>query len=747
MYKRALYCCVTLLFFTATWTSRPAKALPSFPSLDDFQTLCQDTEAVGQIMLLYQSVVAGTSSPGPATGLQFAASFMANTVPRICSLVVAVANARDTESTLRAVRIANNLGALQLDTAIGHFEKSVSLYQFLDRLAPISENSKEKLLNINNHRRALRFAKQWIFPTIKKLSGVELSKKAMIKGISKSRARASRANLLRDRLAGCRDPMSSSKPKGNEVEINGRKYNAVNFKAESDAQPKHEEKKRGAIAKARQFREVILEMVSKVVTTPEDFVSAQSVVDNVFTKGYWVSVEYAKPNSTTLTPAKSDVREAPGGEVEIVEDPSSQEYTQQIGFSGRACSNIESKQWHFWIMNNSDIINDFRINPSFIAGSVRRCPTVTNIRGKPLETIVAVSTEAWIEEQNKKWRDSEEQKCRQNTAEDALKGLSDLKRLGSSDFSDRSRLSQRDPGPLCPEPKNPDIPPPDFFAPIAEMKTLNDFIEYFNEAFSRYVEATTSVSLKENPVSDFFRSISKAHGSMGDGGGFDAGAGNRYSKEQLAIISKWRRLTRCDNPTHLEEKYNNSYRQVYSNEAADTLSESERAVALAELLDRCRRDETAPEKNESIFEDMFDGMLDELRDFNDAEAKIVQFELNYGVYKSSGGGQKGCIEELRPNDVAKIGAQLQQINVEQSSELIELLRAAEQRRLAKENQSMMAEKKREQKFMAIKQSLIKNGLRKTNAGSYETGKGELEARDNMLPNHVTGAQREKDMKP
>ena len=741
---------LTLTSVLAGFSAPEARSQGVFPSLDSFQTLCYDTQAVGQIMLLYQSVIAGPAvvnpvgAAAPATGLQFAASYMANTIPRICSLVVAVASAKDTEGVLRAARVANNVLDLQLDTALSIYDDTTSIYSFLARLAPATENSKEKLLNVNNHRRMLNFASRQVFPMVKKWSGSELSQQKVVRDINQARARAAQANTLRQQLAGCREPLKSSQPKAGRIEINGREYSFAKFNNLSSAQGKQAEKERLATAKARKFRSSILRMLEKVVRHPYEFVSAQTVLDRLFRSGYWVSVEYRRANSTELTPPIIDTRGGVGNEIEIVEDRSKQEYVTQQGFSGAACSNEEGTRWQAWIMSNSNIINDKFIDPSFIADSVAVCPQAFDLNNLELESIVSVTDDKWLATKAAEASQAQEKKCKFNTAAGVLGSLNNLRSLGGARGglgADRRGLI--DPGPLCPPSKPSSIPPEGYVQDYRDLRTVADFIDYYNRAFALYIEAKTGVSVKENAVSRGGRSLARGINSLF--GKERSTDGGRFSSEQLGIISRWRSVTRCDNYKTLEDRYGKTFTDIYSNESTATQSDTARGFALAELIDRCRREESRPENNGVIFRDMFNGMFTELKTAAEAEREIVKFELEFGSYKNTTFSDKGCSEPLKPMDLSRIGVGLQALKLEQGESLIESRNFEEQKRIAEQVALQEHVDSVELKRTLQMQRLIKNGIVKTGGGSLETGIETEKAKQSIMPEHVTKGQRDREM--
>lgn len=714
-------------------SSRPASALPSLPDLSNFQTLCYDAQAVGQIIQLYQgAVVAGSASP-TTSGLQAAANFMANMLPNICNIVIAVDNALDTEGVLGAARVANDLGIISLDAELAFVDDSTSLHQFLQRIAPITENTKEKLLNVNNHRRVLNYAKNWVLPVVKKSTGVDADARSALRDINRARDRAAKANILQDQLRGCRTNATSSVLSNNQVEVNGRKYSYPKFKKDSEDQADHARVKDASLEKARTLRDVLLDMLSEAVNTPQEFVSAQTLIDRLFDRAYWVSVGYEAPQSKNLTAPRQIERVTAGGKVEKTIDPSSQQYTNQGTSNPRACDDIDNFRWHTWILSNPDAINDNYIDPSNIARSVKVCPA-QDPKNQRLDSVVEVTSDQWLADREKEYRQREEALCRTRTAESTLKALKNLKSFNT----DRSRDSLIIRDDKCKEVKNENIlPPENFFQTAEEIETLDDFIDHYNTIFYDKVIASVGVGMKENAVSNSFRSLNRTFNDLGDGGKFDSRRGTTFSSEQRGITSRWRRLSRCNNPRYLEKNFPNEYEAVYGETSIQNNSEHERAYLLSVAMDRCRRDEIDPKNNDRIFRDMFESYLDELNDYKTAEAATVTYELQYGFYKSADAAQKGCEDPLKPADIAKITADLSALNVQLAIEEAQARRETEQRAIAEKREKQAEELKKENEIMEIRKS-HKRITQKQNLADQEIQSAETKrAYDSMFPTNIT----------
>ena len=103
-------------------------------SVQQLSSLCFDMGRLGSVLQVYRGLAISPTAP-TTTGAQSAAQFLSSDLQRMCALVIAIAQAKDLESSLNALRVANSMGYHILEGSLAFYDDATSFVQFTQNFA------------------------------------------------------------------------------------------------------------------------------------------------------------------------------------------------------------------------------------------------------------------------------------------------------------------------------------------------------------------------------------------------------------------------------------------------------------------------------------------------------------------------------------------------------------------------------------------------------------------------------------
>lgn len=631
-------------------------------SVANLRELCDDIQAVTTIVRFYRKAFKISAARDTTTFSGITASLVeeADYIPKMCTLIMAVLTARNTEGILRAARIASRIAGLGLENEIDFAEESIGMYDFASRLTKIKDNRdlKQKLLNVNNHARIVNFMQRWGLAG----DGTEGAKREAAAMDRQSKM----VEITTKLFEGCRrpifkptDPSMVPTPDGELSPIQ-----ALLLFDKTDEAVKRRD---GALVDANKAHETLNHMLAQIISDPTELESASYILAKFRREAFWLSVGYIPPTGDAKTAPKSKFipnEHAEYGAGEKIRELDHEEfdmtgvfYEDQGTSDASQCfrKNKDKYQAEAWLMNNTTVLIDRYIKSKEIAQAVEVCP------GSPEEAIDGVNVDM-VAPKNKDPGLAEavakinskrvEDNCQKLDVAEHMKRLRKLKSLGDEPLETAElRVQQND----CKPTLEDEIRlTPITYVDNESIKNMRDFMTYYNDKFAYWVETQYHMAIKENPVSNSLRNFVADPINEFMAGIFpnskrskwDPNDAKRLSDEQRKFYSDWRQFSFCSLPRTLEKRYPDEFETASKNMKDDP-------EALTSLIRKCKFDENQPAANDRIFEDFFRGMLASMEVFEKSRQTIMQTDLIMGAYRTGANlkNKKGCLEPLMPTDI------------------------------------------------------------------------------------------------
>lgn len=640
-----------------TTSSRASGFVGNMPGVGNFANwlmpICFDAQRVGMVMQVYQSLSLAqtTASPQtPASNSMTLYSMLSDSVPKFCTLVVSIAQAKDIESSLRALQTANDLYELQLDKQLEFADNSLLLYNISNSIANSKASTKDKLLNASYHRSYVNFYLRWVDPIIHKQTGNTFNARHIQRRINQSYERASRITALRDELYTCRAEFKPSVGP-NEIALPGGEVMTIaRARLSSDRFAKAQGVLERSDARVAQYRSVILRMLKNVVGYAEEMDSASLVVDGLIANAYWVGIGVSVPQNFGTPQEKKVVdHESTKRKKEIVTSTGGAFYPNQpIPNLGAACGS-RSNEFKRWLQENQSLVQDPLIKSAPLANGLAVCPQQdANINQQQIQTFVMIENPAPAVQKAQQIKEI----C---NADDIRATLKNLGKAGSGLGPDYGFYRQQSPD--CnykPELRTPPQSP-------TLVQTFGEWRSLYNANFDRYLFNTYNINSLENPVTRAARRQAETFDSLGSSeiveSGFDEAAA-RMSSDQLRLLRDWRSISRCDDPDYLAKNYGLSPEDIDA--AADKGLQGKPddiTVMVAQKVRECKLRESQSRENAGLFDYMLNGLLEELKNRARAQRDVHDNEIRFGIYKNpvaleTEATKERCRLTARPIDIA-----------------------------------------------------------------------------------------------
>ena len=661
---------LVLLSLSCPWQRAKADFTPlgSASSVTQLREICDDIQSVVAIVQFYQDAFTVTAARDTqsVSGITYSLAQRADMIPKICSLVMAVLTAKNTEGILRAARLANRLTSAGLDTQIDFAEDSISMFDFLSRLTKVQDNRdlKQKLLNVNNHARIVNYMQRY------NLFG-DGTEGAIRESVAIDRQKKME-EITTQLFEGCRkiigkpvDPSKLQTPDG-EVPFftaQGLLTKSVEAVEEQSLALKDIEKTQAAINK----------MLTKVIMEPDELESSSFILSKFVREGYWLSVGFIPPRNFSKSepvvefvpepyaanrPPDSVSKKLPIREERDMKDVF---YNDQGSFDGAQClrKNKSKYQAEAWLVSNVNWLTDPFLKGLSISKAVDVCPTSPDeaLDGLQVSMIAPEIKDSGLAQSlaTQAAKDFSEH-CQKTDQAELAKKLEKLKALGDDDPAFSGLRVQVD---NCKPTFEDDVRlKPITYVNIESIKNMRDWMNHYSKQFSHWIETKYQLSLAENNVSSGVRNyvadpINKLFSGFYPNSrksAWDPLAAQRLSPEQTRFYQDWRRFSFCTLPSTIKRRYPEKAELLKSMK-----NDSQEYLA---IVKQCEFDESQPSANDTIFEDFMYGLIDSIERYHKARAVVLKTDLRVGAYKKGANlkNKRACDETLKPMDIATIQA-------------------------------------------------------------------------------------------
>ncbi len=415
---------IILFFLFKTGQSLAANILDP----EQLNTVCQDAEAVGQIMQVYQTGLIGTSpvaATPDASGKVSLALALAESVPKYCTLLNAVLAVKNLESALEAARVANSLGIVELDNQLDFYDRTTSFVNFAEGLAADGKLSKDELLNVSNHQTMVNFYTTTAFPAFSwakcKLSTCpsEQDQTEHDKNLSEVMSKKARLEEFRRKLTLCYDETSKKaevKATKDKVYIQGMSFKNSDMKTLNDAKQIVKEVIDVQNNIARQYyislNAIVEDYHSYVHSTGERLLTDSTIIDNIASMIY-VANSYETPRTsrvgpgiklfnkkTTVSPKQSPDG-SPSADIKTqITTADNKTYSQFIDSSSATVSDEEvckkpENQFQVWVIKKNSILANPALDRLKVLPNFLLCPANIVSNSKTPPSVTGVTSEAF----------------------------------------------------------------------------------------------------------------------------------------------------------------------------------------------------------------------------------------------------------------------------------------------------------------------------------------------------------------
>ena len=673
------------------------KPLGGVTQIENLSELCNDIQKVMTITQFYQKalMVSAAKDTTTTSGITFSLANNADYIPKICSLMMAVLTARNTEGVLRAARMAARISGSTLETQIDMLEDSIGLYDFATRLSQVKDNRdlKNKILNVNNHARIVNYMQRW-YPRLFQ------EREDEAKRVAAAIDRQSKMTEITTKIfEGCRQtnfaPSDPTKVPTPDEELSLPAALRISQEMEDGVRMRDM-----GLEGSDKAHKVLNNMLRQIISDPEELESASYILAKFRRESFWLSLGYRPPTSDKKTPPRSKVvpnkaaERGTGDEVRPLDTEKFEMagvfYVDQGTSDGSQCrrENKPTYEAEVWLINNTNILIDRFIKSRSIADAVTVCPSspdeainntevlhmAPQIKDRGLADLLAKVNARTVADN-----------CQKFNVKAQAEKMAKLENLGTRNTDFDGMRMQVD---KCAPTKEDEIRlKPINYVERENVRTMRQWISHYNERFASWVNFNYQLVLTENPISNSLRDYVADPINQAMTGGrktsttaWDPNAARRLSPEQIRFFQDWRQFSFCSIPATLERRYPIEYANAF---------ETKDPEAMATVVRKCEFEETQNAANDRIFEQYFYGMLDSLEAFQEGRRKILKNEIIMGAFRKGANlkNTKSCKEDLKPADFEKAMVQTNTVLFEEIADMYEFMRDSDRRRNESEQQA------------------------------------------------------------
>jgi hypothetical protein len=649
---------LTAFFFYTSFLLIPShQARADFKPLADpnsvaaFQALCEDMGLVINLTRTYRKLFKITSEANTQTvsGLAAYLADESDYIPKMCSLIMAVATASNTAGVLRAARIANQVAKLGLVNELDAIEDTIDIADFVQNLSKVkdSKDLKYKILNANNHARIIRYLQTW--------GGLTDGSDGVAEMGAALDAQGQMENLAGQLFSGCKVPLKKNQAPSNDIfDADGKKLSPQALRTIENKKTKALEVASEALAESNAAHKLLNKMIAAVAVSPEELRSDSYMVNKFRTEAIWLSFGFLPPQSTNKVGVdvviqdcpKDEFRDTPrvkNGKLVICKQTSDKNayYANQGSIDGAQCSRDKKKEYDAtaWMVKNMVILADRYYNYQSLSAALNVCPyggveaalgefTIGGLKPEKNEDLAEKLKEANLR--------TLEENCQKKDRDEQFKQLGKLGPIGTDQWSynvDSTEIKCK------PTRQQRADSAETVYVKNKNINNMRDLIKVYSERFEKFADYKYALHLTENPVSKGFRyvvgNLERGLADLSSSSsisGWDDQAGLRTTSNQLDLIRSWKQFSSCHRPSTLKRRYPDEYKKTYITDKDGQVRGVQRELNI--LLDKCLIDDV---KNPSgkIFEETFYAMMDATERYFNAQKSALEVDLRMGRYRGN----------------------------------------------------------------------------------------------------------------
>lgn len=658
VFLRKITASLTAFFFYSSFLLIPSnQAKADFTPLADpssvaaFQAICEDMGLVINLTRTYRKLfkIKTKTDTTSVSGLAAYLADEADYIPKMCSLIMAVATASNTAGVLRAARIANQIGKWDLENQLDAVEDTIDIADFVQNLSKFkdSKDLKYKILNASNHARIIRY--------LQRNAGLTDGSDGVADMSAALDAQVQMSNLAGQLFSGCKVPVKKDQAPSDKIfDADGKELNPGALIAIEGKRAKALTLASESLREADAAHKLLNKMIATVGTSPEEVRSDSFMLMKFRTEAFWLSFGFLPPGTATKVGVdvviqdcpKDEFREKPrvrNGKLVICKQTTEKNafYASQGSVDGSQCSRAKKGEYEAttWMVKNMPILANRYYNYQSLSAAVNVCPysleqalgefTIGDLRPEKNEDMAEKIKESNLT--------TLEENCKKKDMDEEYKKLSKLGPIGTEQWDFNVDLNKLKCKPT--RQQRADVAET-VYVKNKNINNMRDLIKVYSDRFQNYADITYSLHLTDNPVSKtiryFVTTLERGAADATSSSSisrWNDQAGLSNTSGQQALQREWRQFSTCHRPATLKRRYPSEYKNAYiEDKKSGEISEVE--GVLAPLKNKCLLEE-AQLPSGKIFEQTFEAMMDAMESYFNAQKNALEVDLRMGKFRGA----------------------------------------------------------------------------------------------------------------